>query len=249
MRLVVADATFFRKCVDAISALVDEAEFSLDDRGLLLKATDPSQISMIDFSMGKKSFGSFNVPEPTKIGVDLEYFAQILGRAKAGDSLELSFDADRTKLQVVFSGNSRRAFEVPLIDISSAEIPSPKIDFDAEVNILASEVMEGIKDASLLSTHITLGVDAEHFFIRATSSKGKLNNQVKLSDKKVIPSFSAKNEARATFPLDYLKDMVKGASSDTPLLLKLKTNAPIMISYNIGEASLSYFLAPRIESE
>ena len=109
--------------------------------------------------------------------------------------------------------------------------------------------MDGIKDALLISTHITLGVDAEHFFIRANSSKGKLNNQIKLADKKVITSFKAKNEAKATFPLDYLRDMVKGAASDVPVTLKLKTNAPVSISYKIGEASINYFLAPRIESE
>ena len=109
--------------------------------------------------------------------------------------------------------------------------------------------MDGIKDAMLISTHITLGVDEEHFFIRANSSKGKLNNQIRLSDKKVVSSFKAKKEAKATFPLDYLRDMVKGAASDTQITMKLKSNAPISISYKISEASISYFLAPRIESE
>jgi proliferating cell nuclear antigen len=249
MKLILKDATFFKKCVDAIGALVDEAEFILNDNGLSLKATDPSQISMVDFSIDKKTFEVFDVKEQTKIGIDLDYFGQILGRAKSGDSLELSFDENRTKLNAIFSGSAKRSFEVPLIDVSSGELPSPKIDFDAEVAISSGEVMDGIKDALLISTHITLGVDEEHFFIRANSSKGKLNNQIKLNDKKVVTSFKAKNEARATFPLDYLRDMIKGAASDTPVTIKLKTNAPISISYKIGEASISYFLAPRIESE
>lgn len=249
MKLILKDATLFKKCVDAISALVDEAEFTLNENGLFLKATDPSQISMVDFSIPSKSFEKFDIKEPTRIGVDLAYFGQVLGRAKAGDALDISFDENRTKLIVILSNSSKRQFEVPLIDVSSSDLPSPKIEFDAEVAIAASEVMEGVKDASLISTHITLGVDAEHFFIRANSSKGKLNNQIKLNDKGSVHSFKAKNEARATFPIDYLKDMVKGAGSDSAVTLKLKTNAPISISYNISDASLVYFLAPRIESE
>jgi len=249
VKLILKDATFFRKCVDAIGALVDEAEFMLNDEGLFLKATDPSQISMVDFSIAKKAFEAFDVKEQTKIGIDLDYFGQVLGRAKTGDSLELSFDDNKTKLLVIFSSSAKRTFEVPLIDVSSGELPSPKIEFDAELAVSSGDVMDGIKDALLISTHITLGVDEEHFFIRANSSKGRLNNQIKLNDKKVVSSFKAKNEAKATFPLDYLRDMVKGAASDVPITIKLKTNAPISISYKIGEANINYFLAPRIESE
>ena len=61
MRLILKDATFFKKCVDAIGALVDEAEFILRDDGLFLKATDPSQISMVDFSIEKKAFETFDI--------------------------------------------------------------------------------------------------------------------------------------------------------------------------------------------
>ena len=50
------------------------------------------------------------------------------------------------------------------------------------------------------------------------------------------------------FPLDYLQDMLKAASSDTKVSLSLKSSAPVKVSYSIGEASINYFLAPRIEN-
>lgn len=50
------------------------------------------------------------------------------------------------------------------------------------------------------------------------------------------------------FPLDYLQDMLKAASGDTKVNLFLKSNAPVKVSYKIGDANISYFLAPRIET-
>ena len=41
MELVFEDASLFKKYVDGIAALVDEAEFLIDETGLSLKATDP----------------------------------------------------------------------------------------------------------------------------------------------------------------------------------------------------------------
>jgi DNA polymerase III sliding clamp (beta) subunit (PCNA family) len=51
------------------------------------------------------------------------------------------------------------------------------------------------------------------------------------------------------FPLDYLQDMLKVASSDTKVNLFLKASAPVKVSYSISDASINYFLAPRIESQ
>lgn len=249
MELVLENALILKKSVDAISVLIDEAEFDVNENGLLLKATDPSQIAMVDFGMEKKSFKEFKLKEPARLGVDLDFFASVLSRAKAADSLRLALNETSSKLLVHFLGSSKRVFEVPLIDINSSKLPSPKIDFDAEIKILADVLKEGLKDAGLVSTHITLGVDEEKFFLKAHSSKGKLNHEVFANDSKSIIEMKAKKEATSMFPLDYLSDMVKGAASDSPITVKLKSSAPVQISYEIDKAKINYFLAPRIESE
>src|SRR3989344_2167116 len=135
--LVFEDAPLFRRFIDGLSALIDEAEFLIDDKGLGLKATDPSQISLVDFTLPKKAFKRFEVPSPAKLGVDLNYFNQVMGRAKAGDSLELSLSPDSSKLLIVFTGGAKRSFSIPLLDLSTADLPLPRIEFDAEVKAKA----------------------------------------------------------------------------------------------------------------
>ncbi|HLC92644.1 MAG TPA: proliferating cell nuclear antigen (pcna) [archaeon] len=248
MKLVFEDASLFKRYIDGLSALVDESEFVISESGLGLKATDPSQISLVDFTLPKKAFKKFEAAAATKIGVDLNYLNQITGRAKARDSLELSLSEDSSKLLVVFAGGSKRSFSIPLLDISSADLPLPRIEFDAEIKIRADALQNSFKDADLISTHINLSVENDSFVVRANSSKGNLENVYSAKDKSVV-SLKAQDQVRAMFPLDYLENIVKAASSDTEITVKLKTNAPVEISYSLGEGKFTYYLAPRIESE
>ena len=247
MKLVFENADDFKRSVDAIATLIDEAEFVVDDKALSLKATDPSQISMVDFKVEKKAFKEFDVKETVRLGMDFDYLAQVMSRAKAKEQLELELAEDKSYLHVVFRGASNRRFRVPLIDVSSSELPSPKIDFDAGVVLRAGVLQEALKDASLVSSHVTVGVDARNFFVRAVSSKGSLNNETSKDDKNVF-ELSAKKQCQAMFPLDYLSDMLKVPAVDSRIELSMKTDAPIRVSYAIGNAQITYYLAPRIEA-
>ncbi len=246
--LVLDNAAEFKRCIDAISVLIDEAEFVVDEKGLALKATDPSQISMVDFSLPKTAFKSFKADGVAKIGVDLDYLSQIMGRSKSTDELSLDLDEPNSRLLVTFKGNSKRSFSIPLIDVSTADLPTPKIDFESEIKLSAGVLQDGLKDALLISTHVVIGVAGERFFLRANSSKGELKSETSKEEKGLL-GLKSEKDSQAMFPLDYLSDMLKAASSDTPVTVFVRSNAPIRIQYPIGSAQLMYFLAPRIESD
>lgn len=246
LELIIEKAEQFKKCVDAIAVLIDEAHFVLENDTLTLKATDPSQISMIDFTMGKKAFKKFDVKEKMKLGTDISYLKQILSRTKSGDELEIKLDDKNNSLSLLFKGKSSRKFVMPLLDITSNEIPNPKIEFDAELTLKASVIQDALKDASLISTHVSLGADSKSFFVKANSSKGTVYNET-LKNDETLKELNIKQESHSMFPLEYLSDMLKAASSDSDVKLFIKTNAPVKISYAIGEAEITYFLAPRIE--
>ncbi len=247
MKLVLENAPDFKHMVDAISALIDEAEFVIDDAGVRLKATDPSQISLVDFVLDKKAFKSFEVDGLSKIGLDLDYLSQVMGRAKNGDELCLELDEGNGRLNVQFSGASKRSFAVPLLDVSHQELPSPKLEFDASLELNAGAVQDALKDAALVSSHISLGVDENSFFMKASSSKGDWNYRTSKKEK-TVESFDVKKECQSMFPLDYLQDILKGAAGAEKIALHLKSNHPLKLSYSVGSAVVTYFLAPRIES-
>ncbi len=248
MKVVLENAADFKRCIDAVSVLIDEAEFVFGSSGLAIKATDPSQISMIDFSLPKESFKEFEVKEDTRIGLDLSYLSQVMSRAKASDALEISLDEDKSLIKVSFAGSSKRSFSLPVIDISSSDIPNPKIDFDSEIIFQAGILQDALKDSALITNHVLLEADAEGFYVKAKSSKGTVNSET-LKGNKSVNQLNVKEESKSMFPLDYLQDITKAAASGDEIKLEMKTNAPVKISYSVGGASIIYFLAPRIESE
>ncbi len=245
MKLVFEDATIFKRFVEGIAVLVDEAEFVITQKDMTLKATDPSQVSLVDFTLPAEAFKVFEVPQPLKIGIDLNYLNQIFSRAKPNDKVELAM-ANESNLSVVFSGTAKRTFAVPLLDLSTSEIPIPKIEFDAELQIKSGLIQDCLKDIALVSTHVVLSVVNDTLIVKASSSKGNVENSYSLAEKSII-SLSAKSDCKAMFPLDYLANFFKAASTETPATIKLKTDAPVEVAYSFGGATLRYFLAPRIE--
>jgi len=137
--LVSQDAVKFKKCIEAIANLVEEGVFHFKKEGLYFKATDPSQIAMIEFFMPKDSFESYNF-ENNNAGVDLRYFLQILSRAKSKEKLRLSLSENT--MEIIFLNKTKRTFKMPLLDITAQELPDPKIEFGSKAKLNAA-IMPG----------------------------------------------------------------------------------------------------------
>ncbi|MBR9707631.1 MAG: hypothetical protein GOV15_04310, partial [Candidatus Diapherotrites archaeon] len=174
--------------------------------------------------------------------------SRVLARARSEDSLALGLSNDNALLEVSLRGNAVRKFTLPLLDLSAGELPTPNIDFDVNLIILADILQDGVKDAKLFNTYVTLKAENDDFLMVAKGTSG--NNNFKLvRDDNAMISMEVKNASSSSFPLDYLEDILKQASKETNVNLSFKANSPIKISYNISDASLVYFVAPRAEAD
>jgi len=248
IRLNIKDIKEFNKSIDAIGVLINEGLFVVDKEKIYLRATDPSQISLIDFVMPKDAFDEFVVDlgSETKIsfGININNLIQILSHSNADDKLLLEIKENKSNILIELVGKSRRAFTIPLIDVSDQEQPLPKIQSDVTVQINGEQLLSGIKDATLFSSHITLKAEDNRFSMETQSSKGKFKQDIDAESKNVVISG---NKAKAMYPLDYLQNMIK--NSKGVITIKLKDDMPLELSYTIGKAAVRYFLAPRVDSE
>ncbi len=248
IRLNIKDIKEFNKSIDAIGVLINEGLFVVDKEKIYLRATDPSQISLIDFVMPKDAFDEFVVDlgTETKIsfGININNLIQILSHSNADDKLLLEIKENKSNILIELVGKSRRAFTIPLIDVSDQEQPLPKIQSDVTVQINGEQLLSGIKDATLFSSHITLKAEDNKFSMETQSSKGKFKQDIDAESKNVVISG---NKAKAMYPLDYLQNMIK--NSKGIITIKLKDDMPLELSYTIGKAAVRYFLAPRVDSE
>ncbi len=247
MKLVVQEAPALKAAIDSVVSLVEEGQFEIKKEGLYLKAMDPSQISMVSFSMPKEAFVEYEVDEERKLGLNISQFANVLSRGKRGEKAELS--AEDGRLVVKFYADKRkRTFKVPLLEIGEGVSREPKIEFKSHVKINAEAFKETLKDAKLVSSHVRLVLDKEKFIVDVKGENGDVKAEFENGGKEVL-EITTESGAKATFPLQYLEDMVKASTAASPLTIKLETDKPMKLEYEMEGAKVAYFLAPRIESD
>jgi proliferating cell nuclear antigen len=248
MKLVVQDAPALKSAIDAIVCLVEEGQFEVKQDGLHLKAMDPSQISMISFTMPKETFVEYSVPEEMKIGVDIGQLANVLSRGKKGEKAELTTEEGR--LVVRFLGEKhKRTFKVPLIETGDKVQREPKIEFKNTAKIKADVIKETLKDAKLISSHVRLHLSPEQLIVDVRGENGDVKAEFDKGSPELPELVTNAGGAKATFPLQYLEDMVKAATVASAVMINLETDRPLKLEYEIEGAKVVYYLAPRIETD
>ena len=245
LELKIDNAKYWKECIDTIVNLVDEGVFNVTKEGVTLKAMDPSSISMISFFMPTKAFSKYDVDKNVALGLNIDNLSKIMSRARDGESLIMK--EHDNKLTLEFSGQSKRRFRTQLIDVRKSVDKEPSVQFDADVEINGETLKELVKDATIVSEYISLKATKDQFTIDCRGDSGELNEE-HLSDGNSIKKIKTEKNAEATFNLQFLENMVKSCPAGNYISIGLKSNEPLKLTYKVGEAQITYYLAPYMES-
>jgi proliferating cell nuclear antigen len=234
------NVALWQKSVEAISSFISEGNFRFTDKGISFKAIDPSQIVLVDFFMNKKVFDKYNI-ESALVGVDLVELSKIMARAMPNDKMHL--DLTDNEMIIKFEGDLTRNFRLPLIDVSDEEITMPQHKFDATVEINGRILREALKDASLFGSSVVLRVKENKLLIEARGSQGTLKTEAKGAKNIAVNS---KKEVVSKYSLNFLQNIVKETDADGRVKIELKSDAPMKVTYSIGESTIVFHLAHMI---
>lgn len=249
-KIKVADAKLLRDMITSISILVDEATFKLDPEGLKLRAMDPSRVAMVDFEWPKVVFDEYVCTEPTKMCINVSELLKLLKRSGKDETVELGLDEKTGRLQLKITGKYVRSFTMPTLEASEEEVPTPKLSFNVKVKATAQGLSQAIEDAQLVSDHVRVEADGEKLVLNASGDlMGAEITLQKGSD--TILDLEAKEPSKATFSLSYLSEIIKSASATSDIaILEFSSDMPIRLDFQQAkEGKLTFYLAPRIETE
>ncbi len=246
-RILISDARAWRKLMDAISEIIEEATFEINPEGLYLRAMDPSHVAMVDFEYLKDSFQEFECSEPTKICLDLGEMLKLLKRVGSGEALELSMDTGTNQLIMKITGRYTRRFAIPLLQ-PSATGPTPKLTFDARVKLDADHLKDAILEVSNVSDQVRFKANPEKLTLIGESETGKVEVEFE-KDNPSVYEFEVGGEVKALYGISFLEDMVKAGSSTSKVVsVEFSTDKPIKLDFELPlKGRLTYYLAPRIE--
>jgi proliferating cell nuclear antigen len=242
----VINADVFKDAIEAVSTLVDEAKFKLTKEGISVRAVDPANVAMVAFDLNAKAFESFEASD-SEIGVDLIRLMDILGMTSKDDKIELNLNEETRKLEIRTGG---LAYTLSLLDPTSIrkEPKVPNLELPAKIVLNGAELKRAVKAAEKVSDHMALGVKDKTFFVEAEGDLDKVRLDIPQSS---LVSLQATSDVRSLFSLDYLNDLSKSLGKAERVSIDLGTDYPVKLTFNIaaGNGTVTYLLAPRIESE
>ncbi len=242
------DVTLLRDSIATIAEMIDETELSIRRDGIEMVSADRAVVVVVDFALSKDVFSEYRYENDAKIGLNLLNLLQILRRAAPNDVLEIGLDGN--KLELVLKGDSTRKFVLPLRDISKSDTPDLKKleeGFSSSFQINSEILSSGIDDAELVADSVVFTVRKDNFTMKAESDS--TSSQLDLpSGTDALRIIDMGEPVRARYSLDYLKKIIKAKKLAAEATIKLSTDYPMKMQFEIpNKVRLGFVLAPRVE--
>ncbi len=248
MQLILAEPRLLKESVNIISDLVNEVTLKIDKDKIEIVAIDPSLVAMIDFKLLSSAFVEYTVPQAEELAINLDHLRQVLKRAKPADTVILSMDEDKNRLQVLLKGAGQRTFNIPLINIEENEQKIPDLDFAARVELASEKFDDAIEDMSIVAESLSLHSHPDKLIVQSESNMKEAKVELNASDEMVV---ELKGEPLSSkYSIEYLKKMSKASKLSDQVCLEFGKDYPLRVVYTLlDKLRLSFILAPRVSND
>lgn len=248
MKLTLAEPKYLKDSISIISDLVNEARFKVTPEAMELVAMDPANVAMVIFKLLSSAFTEYNVKEPVEIAINLSNLKQILRRAGSNDMLTLELGSEN-KLKVQLKGNTKRTFNLPIIELDEKEQKIPDLSFPVSITTQASILSEAIEDVDIVAESVTLSAEKDKFSINAEGDLSQAHIEVKSGDNTKI-NLDGSDEIKAKYSIEYLKKMMGAGKLSDNVIVNFNKDYPLKLDYKtVDKLMLSFVLAPRVEND
>ncbi len=249
MKLTLAEPKYLKESISIISDLVNDVTFKIDKDKIELIAMDPANVAMVMFRLLSSAFLEYEVNKDTTLCVNLDQLKQVLKRTKPTDTLHLSLDEEKNRLNINLRGESNRNFHLALIHLEEKEQRIPQLQFPVKIEMSTSFFDEAIEDMDVVSDAVVLQAEQQKFVIHASGNTSEGRVELQQGDGINI-SMDTKNIVKSKYSIEYLKKIIKGSRLSDQVSLWFAKDYPLKVEYKvIDKLSFSVILAPRVSDE
>jgi proliferating cell nuclear antigen len=237
----------FRNLVKALSVIVDEGTFNIDEAQMKLLAMDPSHVAMVDFELPSEFFEKYTCDGTNRLTLNIGEFLKFIDRVEKDENVKIKLDEKNARLTIHCKrGGHTRRFAMPILEPLDDEVPQPKIFFKASSRILTQSLRRAIRDSTLVSEHVKVEAVGDVFKVSATGDMGSAQSEWERDSDELL-ELKMEEDASATFTLSYLQDIVNAVTASSEVAtLELSTDMPIKMDFELPQGRLVYYLAPCI---
>ncbi|CDI98014.1 proliferating cell nuclear antigen [Echinococcus multilocularis] len=250
-------ADVWKKVIDAIKELVQEATIDCSDTGISLQAMDSAHVSLVSLLMRSDGFETFRCDRNMSLGLNIASAAKILRCAGSTDSITLKAGDKADTITFLFESKNQEKvseFELKLMDLDVDHLGIPETDYKCVIRMPASELQRICRDLGQIgdSVVITVAKDGVGFSSTGDLGSGKIKLSPSGNADKPEESISIEmsESLTMTYSLHYFNIFAKAAPLSSQVILSLTADVPAVVEFPIEDLGhIRYYLAPKIEDD
>ncbi len=241
------DVTVLKDAIQTISSLISEGKFTVKSDGLHMAATDPTMVTMVDFTLAKEAFTTYEFEKEETLGMNIDNLNSIIKRASNSETITI--ETQESKCAITLHGDTTRTFSLPLLNLDNTQTPDvDNLDFTTTIDVKSEALKTGIGDASVVGESITFRTTENSVILEA---KGDNSTAQFTIDANTDSLLNLEGESvKSSFSLGYLSKAMRAEKIADTVTIKLGNDFPLKLEFNAPEkCQLHFVLAPRIEEE
>lgn len=231
--------------LNAVTVLVEEARVFLENDEVVIRGTDPAGVGIVQITISEDAFENPEIRQAS-ICLDFTELNDMVNTADADADVHIQVHEHDMEIDVLDLDFSLTLIDPEALDSNQA---IPDLDLPAEVVISSSAFKRGIEAGNLVAEHIEFGISGTDpaFYMRARGD----SNEVVMEKKEEDLGALTADSVSSTYSLDYLTEIRRSIPTDTNIGINLGVDHPAEISFELvdGNATVTYFLAPRLEPD
>jgi len=241
-RVVLPEAKIFKEIIDAISNLADEISIVLNPDGMVMRAMDVDQSSLLEVNFPKDMFLEYEVEEPQVIGVSVGNLKKVLKHLKKGENLTIIPEGDYVKFSIGEGGVSARRFRFRNLEVTTPQIPELELQFTVSAQIMTQALKKALEDIEEVGGSAEFNAKEEALIVRAVGV-GRVEVRFAKGSLATI-SLEVKEPASAVYDAAKLTNILSVTKISDIVKLEFASKMPLKAEFIVGSGKVTYLLAP-----
>jgi proliferating cell nuclear antigen PCNA len=271
MKLEIKDPTkadIFTNMFQNIKLFTDNMNISFEKEQFYVQGMDSSHVSIFEINIAQEWFDTYEIKEPSVIGVSTPIFHKILNTRSIGHQISMEIgETDKDRMLIEFTsecqGTFDKSFHMPLMDIDTDRMLIPETEYDLEFIIDSKKMKSIIDELSHFGDAVSISFkDDTVLFASETAAEGAMKLKASIED---FDSCTVDDEATisSNYATRYIMWMTHFHKINKTCCVSIKNGIPMQFKYpieNKGEENdnedntsnqnyVRFFLAPKITDD
>lgn len=249
------DGEVFKKVIDSIKELCQEANFECTSEGIECQSMDASHVALVSLSLKSEGFAEFECSEDITLGLNLNHLSKIMKCSGSKDSLAIHAN-DTETVKFSFENESQNTasdFELKLMTVDEEHLAIPETDYTCVITMPSSEFAKICRDLQTIGESVTISVTKAGVQFGVTGDIGTaemLRRQNETAEDEKSIRIEMDEPITQQFALRYLNMFAKSSVVSNTVTLSMCDSVPLQVAFSMDDlGSVKYFLAPKIEDD